>query len=400
LIDANLPGAPLTSSPLDSGGPSGQASLNSLGNGTGYAAFPDPGQFIESLPGLAAGLFSTGAGGLPPIHLPTVPNYPFEVTASSTNPSDSVGAGAYHISASTSGNQSTGTALTGLQISAGGNVALVNSTSTVRVHGDGSVVSTAVSDIQGLTIGPVTFGEIKSIATETLAPDGTVTPSSSLVINGVRIGTLPITLSTDGLNVAGSAVPVPVGGVINTVLKPQHISVSTIHAQRIKHGVVAPALLITGPLPTKKIGTANGTYRITLGSAIASMTATAPAGSLGSTGSTGSLGGTGSTGSLGGTGSTGSLGGTGSTGSLGGSGTGTVPSLGATGSGLPTQSSPPAVAPSTSGGTGAVAPAAYLGTFDIRDLYLWLCIVGAGAFVMAQLVRLIGVRGPWTSTGG
>jgi hypothetical protein len=337
---------------------------------------------------------------LPPIHLPPIPNYPFEVTASATNPSDSVGAGAYHISASTSNTMSTGTAVTGLQISAGGNTGLVTSTSTVKVHGDGSVVSTAVSDIQGLTVGPVTIGEIKSTATETLTPDGTVTPSSAITITAVRVGTLPITISTDGLNVAGSAVPLPVGGVINTLLKAQGISLSTIHAEKIKNGIVAPALLITGPLPTKKIGTANGTYRLTLGSAIASMVATAPAGSVGGTGGTGSIGGTGGTGSIGGTGGsggTGSLGGTGSTGSLGGAGS--VPPLGGTTTGPAPQSSPPAVAPTTTG-TGAIAPAAYLGTFDIRDLYLWLCIVGAGAFLMAQLVRLIGVRGPWTSTGG
>jgi hypothetical protein len=394
LIDATLPGAPLTSTPLDSGGPSGQAALNSLGAGTGYASFPDPGAFIESLPGLGAGLFSSGAAGLPPIKLPPVPDYPFEVTANATRPSDSVGAGAYKISAFTNQNESQGTALTGLQISAGGNTALVTSTSDIKVHGDGSVVANAVSDIQGLTIGPVTIGEIKSIATETLTADGIVTPTSSIVIYGVRIGTLPVTVSTDGLNVAGSNVPVPIGGVINKLLKAQHISISTIKAQKFKGGrIVSPALQITGPLPTKNIGTANGTYTLTLGSATAAITASAPVPPT-----TGNLGGTGTLPGTGTTGTTGTVGGTGTTGSLGG---GAVPPISpGTTTGPVTQPSSPTVAPPANPSTGALKPAAYLGTFDIRDLYLLLCIVGAGVFLMAQLVRLIGVRGPWTSTNG
>jgi hypothetical protein len=393
LIDATLPGAPLTSTPLDSGGPSGQASLNSLGSGTGYAAFPDPGSFIESLPGLGAGLLSTGAAGLPPIKLPPVPDYPFEVTANATKPQDSVGAGAYRISAFTNQNESQGTALTGLQISGAGNTALVTSTSDIKVHGDGSVVATAVSDVQGLTLGPVNIGEIKSTATETLTADGTVTPASSITINAVRIGTLPITVSTNGLNIAGNAVPLPIGGVINKLLKASGITVDTITAQKFKGRIVSPALRITGPLPTKGIGTANGTYTVTLGSATAAITASVP-----STGTTGPIGGSGTLPGTGSTGGTGTVGSTGGTGSLG--GTGAVPPI-APGTGtVQPQTSPPAVAPPSNPNTGALKPAAYLGTFDIRDLYLLLCIVGAGAFLMAQLVRLIGVRGPWTSTNG
>jgi hypothetical protein len=384
-LNASLPGAPLSSSPLGSGGPSGQAALNSLGTGTGYAAFPDPGELVQSLPGLAAGLLAGGAAGLPPIHLPALPSYPFAVTATATNPSQAIGAGAYRIVASTNAAESKGLAVTGLQLSGAGNTALVASSSDVKVHGDGSVTSTATSDIQGLTLGPVTIGEITSTATESLSPDGIVTPSTSISVTGLRIGTLAVSLDTKGLNIAGNSVPVPVDGLINSLLKSQHITVSTLKAQSGPGLIVSPAVQITGPLPTKKLGTAKGTFTLLLGMSTASMVATGP-----SAATTGDVGSSGSTGSLGTGGTPGSLGS--------GGGPSDIPPLGGSSSLEPT-TQPPSVAPGQ-GQPSALAPAAYLGTFDIRNLYLLLCIVGAGAFLVAQLVRLIGVRGPWTSTGG
>ncbi|HEX3899683.1 MAG TPA: hypothetical protein VHW74_10970 [Mycobacteriales bacterium] len=385
VVSADLPGAPLTDTPLDSGGPSGEASLNSLGEGVGYAAFPDPGQFVISLPGLVAGLLGTGAAGLPPIHLPQLPAYPFEVTANSTTPTASIGAGAYNISATTGQTYSTGKATAGLQIDAAGNAALLTGSSSIDVNDDGSVVATATSDLQGLTIGPVTLGEITSTATETLSNDGTVTPSSSLSITGVRVGTLPVTVSTKGLNVAGTSVPLPVSSVLNTVLAADHIKLSFVTAQSFKDRVVAPALDITGPLPTKEIGTKNGTFDLTVGSATASIEATAPAppSSVGTPG-------------VGSVGSGGDLG----TSPVGSGDSGVLPPL----PGSDTTSGdviPPVVAPAT--GTEnpqASLSAASANLFDIRSSYLVLCIVGAVAVLLGQLVRLMGVRGPWTSTDG
>lgn len=385
LVSADLPGAPLTDTPLDSGGPSGEASLDSLGEGVGYAAFPDPGQFVISLPGLVAGLLSTGAAGLPPIHLPQLPAYPFEVTANSTTPTASIGAGAYNISAATGQTYSTGKATAGLQIDAAGNTALLTGSSSIKVNDDGSVVATATSDLQGLTIGPVTLGEITSTATETLSNDGTITPSSSLSITSVRVGTLPITVSTKGLNVAGTSVPLPVSTVLNKALAADDIKLSFVAAQNLKNLVVAPALDITGPLPTKEIGTKNGTFDLTVGSATASITATAPAPptSVGASGA----------------GSVGSGGGLG-TSPVGSGESGGVPPLPGPDS-TSGQVNPPAVAPATgSEDQQASLSGASANLFDIRSLYLVLCVVGAVAVLLGQLVRLMGVRGPWTSTDG
>ncbi|HEY0397116.1 MAG TPA: hypothetical protein VGF00_01930, partial [Acidimicrobiia bacterium] len=51
-IKITIPGGPLTDTPVDAGGPTAQATLDSLGTSQGYAAFPDPGAFVLSVPGL------------------------------------------------------------------------------------------------------------------------------------------------------------------------------------------------------------------------------------------------------------------------------------------------------------------------------------------------------------
>src|SRR5712692_9172800 len=52
-VTVNVPGAPLTDTPIDGGGPTAQVVVDSIGTSSGYAAFPDPGQFVLSIPGLA-----------------------------------------------------------------------------------------------------------------------------------------------------------------------------------------------------------------------------------------------------------------------------------------------------------------------------------------------------------
>src|SRR5438094_180719 len=77
-----VPEAPVTNTPVDGGGPTAQVQVDSLGTSTGYAAFPDPGQLVVSIPGLAVGLLSGGPGGVP---IPSPPPYPFAVSSDPTS---------------------------------------------------------------------------------------------------------------------------------------------------------------------------------------------------------------------------------------------------------------------------------------------------------------------------
>lgn len=376
-IAVDLPGAPLTDTPLDSGGPSGEASLDSLGEGTGFASFPDPGHFILSLPGLVAGLLGTGASGLPPVNLPPLPSYPFEVTANSTTPTASTGEGSYSLNATDSPTESSGSASAGLQLDVGLSTARLTSASSITVGPDGTVVATATSDIEGLTVGPVTIGEITSTATETMDATGQVTPASSITIDGARVGTLPVEISTQGLNVAGTTAPLPLSSIIDSVLKAQHITVSVATAQIHAGRVVAPSIEIDGPVPSKGIGTAEGSFTITLGGATAAMQSTTGGGPGVPPSSTGTVAGSGPTGP---------------------SVSGALPP-GPGRSVLPRGAGVATVVAGTTP-TPEVAPAALVGLFDIRSLYLIICAAAVAAFGVGQLTRWIGVRVPWTSTDG
>src|SRR5438445_6738615 len=58
--------APVAQTPVDGGGPTAQASLDSLGSSKAFASYPYPGDILIAVPGLLAGL--TG--------LPAPPGYP------------------------------------------------------------------------------------------------------------------------------------------------------------------------------------------------------------------------------------------------------------------------------------------------------------------------------------
>jgi hypothetical protein len=139
---------------------------------------------------------------------------------------------------------------------------------------------------------------------------------------------------------------------------------------------------------------------MTFGAATASLTGTSPApSSAGGGAGTSDLGG-GSAGSTGGVGGiSGSGEGGGSVSSPAGVALGS-PTAGSGSSGTPSLAAPG----STSGGggqQGAVGrPVALAGLFDVRSLYLVLAGAAVAAGLLGQLIRVLGVRRPWTSQGG
>jgi hypothetical protein len=390
-ISTMLPGFPLTNEPVDVGGPTAQVAADSLGNSTGYAALPDPGEFVTTLPGLITGLVSGGALGLPPIpNLPSVPNYPLFIASNvSSNPNASLGAGPYSLTAHSTQGGGTVSASGGLQTGVLGNVALVSSSSSITSSSTG-IVATATSDLQGLTLGPLTIGEIKSVATETLDSSGTVTPTSSLAINGVSIGGLGVSLSTGGLNVVGTTVPLPINSTLMSLLSGAHVTAQLQTVKTFPNTVEAPALVITSPLDLGNASTAPGTLTITIGGATASLqgSAVAPAATTGNTGITGSTGG-------------GAVNPTSITGNSGGGGTTSLPASSA----APSITSTTTPVTSTTIGSGPptrvpTETVGFVGLFSIRSLYLVVIVGALVALALGQIIRLLGVRKPWTSGVG
>ena len=144
--------------------------------------------------------------------------------------------------------------------------------------------------------------------------------------------------------------------------------------------VTAPVLVLKGTIPFDKLNigaaTADGTYRLALGEATVRLVGTAPPASPGDT--------TNATGPA-------STSDTGTT-----SGATSLVTAGST----PAPSLAPAVALPTPRRTLRTSLASWAAAFDVSDIYLMLVLAGAFVFAVGHLIRFLGVRAPWTSTGG
>jgi hypothetical protein len=384
-------GFPVTDTPVDVGGPTAQVDLDSIGGSSGYAALPDPGQFVTTLPSLANGLFANGAGGLPPTTLPVTAKYPFFISSNaSSGPAQSVGSGPYRLSAESTPTLSRATAVGGFDTGLTGHVSLLTSTASVEPTGS-SIVASGTTDIQALSIGPLTFGEIRSVATMTLDAAGQLSKSSSLVISGAELAGQPVNITETGLTASGTQVPVPIGTSLASVLKASNISVRLLDAKASDGAVTAPALTITMPFSTaaKSAGTGSpeGELTMTIGRATASLTG---AGANGAGLTAGAQTADPQAGSIA-VGQASPPAGTGiSAGDPGvGSGNAGV-AVGGQGSAASAPSVPLATRPVASDVSLRSAPK----VFGVEGLYLWFVVGAALIVVMGWLLRVRGVRRP------
>lgn len=363
-LKVTIPGFPATDTPFDGGGPTAQASLSSIGDSTGFASFPDPGSLAVTLPGLVSGLLGSGAAGLPPINLP-LPDYPLSISSNlGTRPDATLGAGPYVLEAHSEEKSTTAKATFGFSTGTAGNAALLTSNANMAVKDGNTVVASATTSFEGLTIGPLQIGQVISTAKMTMAPDGSVTPSTNMEIAALRIAGLPIAIGRDSLNILGVSTPLPINDTLKSLLGAAGIKMTVLAAQEFDDRVVAPALAIEMPV-NLPVGTgAAGTATLTIGFASASLGAggaevptdiPVDGGAVDLGGST------------------------------------PIPDLG---SELPTFDSPALPSPGAPvGTTPRVQPATSqtpVGTFDIRVLYLLVVGGAALAFTDGHLVKSLG----------
>ena len=379
-VNLFIPGAPLSDSLIDTGGPTAQAAADSLSVGQGYAAFPNPGAIIQVAPGLLVGLLNQGAAGLPPISLPSLPSYPLSVASNDLKPDAAAGAGPYRIEAHSASGTAQGSATAGIDTSALGSASLMTSTASVGPTAKGTVVATATSDVQGLTVALLNIGEIKTSATATLDSDGTVTYASSVEISALKVGGIGVSLDGNLLTTPGPTVSLPLNSVLSGLLATTGVTVTLVPAQQYPDRIVAPAVVVSIPVNAQGVGSGPGSVSLTFGATTATVSGTVPsvdeapgetsiddgccAAAVGSTTGSGTVAGDGSIGA--------------------------VPS--------PVASGPVPVV--SGGGVAAAKPAAFVGLFDMRSLYLELVGCALAIVVLGQLLRLSGVRRRWTSSAG
>jgi hypothetical protein len=276
-----VPGAPLVDAPVDLSGPSAQVAGDSLGTSTGYAAFPDPGPLVVSAPGLVVGLLGQGAAGLPPINLPSLPNYPLIVTSDAgTTPTTSLGQPPVELNAESHPGVSKASGKVGFETGVTGSAVVASSVARLTTSDTGAT-TTAVADVQGIGVGPLTIGEIKSTATMGLDANGILTPSSTLEISGLKVGGIPIAVAPQGLIVGSQTIPLALGPVFNSLLKAAGVTVEVQGAHRFPDRVIAPALKVTFPFAmpfaVPNLGKISGNASVTLGSATAQLNGVLPA---------------------------------------------------------------------------------------------------------------------------
>lgn len=408
-VGVSAVGAPVTNSVVDGAGPVAQAAVDSTSGSSALASVAYPGDLVVTTPGLLAGVSGGQLSGVPP--------YPLIATAgSTTTPEQKVDGPGSTMRAAAADRRAEATARSGAApLAEGGPAPAWVTSSFVEADDAGVVTSLALSDVTGVTFGPLALGRITARSVVRRAPGADPVRETSFAATGLMIGDAAVALTPDGLVVAGTTTPVS-ASPLQPILDGAGISVRSLAVESTPDGVVSAGLVVTRSqeLPTA-ISPVTITY--TFGRAVAAVSPTAVE-SVGSVGAVPPIGDPGSpSGSPGGDGS-GPFGADGvsgeaeaaggadgsavsgialpatvpGTGSVGGGGS--VAGAGSTAAGADTgEAGDTAAGAGQSATTEAAVPIRRVGTrlFDLSAIYLLLVAAAATAGAVIQLVRRPGV---------
>jgi hypothetical protein len=229
-----VPHAPASDTVLDFGGPSAQATLDSVGGSQAFASFPYPGENTVTAPALIAG----ASGGQ--INLPS---YPFWVGSTyPVTPKSESGSGPYTIKAESTDTSSTSSASVGLDSNGQVALGLAKSQASTVAAPDG-VTSQASSEVTAFAAGPLKIGQVISTA-KAVFSGGTVTRDAATSISGAMVGDTPVAFTEKGLVVGSSPVPADPKPIADA-LAAAKIGVEFMPRQDTETGVVAPTIRVT-----------------------------------------------------------------------------------------------------------------------------------------------------------
>jgi hypothetical protein len=364
ILQANL---------LDPGADVAQAQLTSYGQSTAFASNPYPGSLVVGAPGEIDGLLGTEPGVPPQITqaVGLIPDYPLVASSSyPSTPSDSEGVGPVRLLASSGALQSSGTSSDGLD----------QSTATVSEDPTtGQVVASAVATIASVNLGSaVSISGIRSSATATALPDGTVTKKATFSIADLTILGQHLVWSDGSLQLLGYQGP-GLGQealLVNQLLQAASATGITIHvlpASSTQDGITSAGLQVTRVIDTNVNGMTVSTTA-TFGQESASVTNTAlppPSSTLFPGSFTTTSSGTGSP-------------------------SAPVPFVPSGQTSLP--SSVPGGAPGGSRAlNGEVSRTLLPELVQGRDFYVFLIMIGVVIAVATSLLRRLGVKATWIS---
>lgn len=258
-LTVTIPNFIAVDTPVDGGGPTAQARLDSFGTSTAFASAPYPGDAGANLPSLIAGF--TGA---------PVPAYPLIVTASyPAEPSKQFGADGYQLNADAAPDRSAATATAGqpTPTSTGS-----RSAATVHEATDGTVVATATSDIGLVVAGDLQLQGVYTVAQVRLNRDRTVTRTTDMRVGRITVSGSGLGLGPGAVTLGGSTIPTgPATQPFIDALRAAGVTLEVVQPQQTKDSVLSPALKLTRVQPVPGLGrTATVTYL--LGQATAAVT--------------------------------------------------------------------------------------------------------------------------------
>lgn len=364
---------------VDGGAPLAQAAVSTL-ESVAFASAPYPGEVVVTAPGLV-----TGAAGAP-----SAPAYPLVAASRYPAPEEqTVDHGVVHLASSSTASSSRASGAGGGPDDEAATAGASQATAEV-VHDEtnGTVTSTATTRTEAFSVaGVFRIGRATSTAQVVDAPEGDPQRSSSLDVGEVTIAGQTVALTEQGLALPGTSTPLPDGSPLLNALVDQGIEVRYLAAEETADGVIAPGLevRVTHALPGSP---SPGMLVYRFGQAAAS--ATGGAGTLTAGGGV--------------DGTSGAVDSGNATTPAADVGVGSV-SAGAAAAMTPAGSTPTSGAGAASPSASAAGPAAVAPIVAVPQwargwtmaFYLVIVLSGVVTVSGSQLIRVFGVRMPWTS---
>ena len=218
----------------DFGSPVAQAVLNSLGESKAFASAPYPGANVIAGPGTLAGFTPLPNPGEYPFYVSST--YPAAPETALNQPGLSLKAASEELSSAAEASHGGGSSENVVGFSA--------AKSSVRLDG-GSVVAESMSAVKAVHLGPLAIGAINAQAKATRGLDGAIKRDSSLDFQAVSIAGQAVGVSTAGLTLAGSALPLPDSSPLLQALDQAGIAVRYVGQLETSDGIVSGGLVVT-----------------------------------------------------------------------------------------------------------------------------------------------------------
>lgn len=252
----------------DVGAPAAQASADSVGGSSAYAAYPYPGAEALSGLGLANGSTS-GAVGESTYPLIASSNYPTEKQRNVSGPG-------VELQATSDERSSAATGQAGSSTADGSSTGLTRAAATAGCNADGQVAATGDSDAEALAFGggALRIGRVHTVARAVVGADGKTTLDAHLDVGQVTVAGQSVGINEKGIVVGGTTVPLG-DSPLASALKSAGIGVTYVAASTDPdgRGVVAPAVQVQVHGNVTGTGTTTVTY--TFGRAVARAQAAA-----------------------------------------------------------------------------------------------------------------------------